>query len=667
MARLFTLFLLALVPRLAFWFEWNHAFPLNLPVVDAATFDAEARGWSAGTWPGPAPYWQAPLYSHVLGLLYQVFGWSWPVARLLNALLGAGTCVMTYALARRRLSEGAARLAFGIVALYGPLLYFEGQLLRETLSTFLLLGAVVLQDSRLELDDARSLSSWRDRVSWLAAGLLYGLAVDARENALVILPIALVTAFVAPRTHPVSRRRTSAALLAAGFLLAVLPITWHNLRTSQAFVPISTSGGINFYLANNPRAEETLAIRPGRDWNALTARPWREAGLVEPAAQSSFFAREAMRWMTADPVGFLRGLAWKAARLFSAQEVKRNQDLYESRRGSRLLAALFWRLGPFGFPFGVVGPLAVAGFVLLARRHGLWARRNWLLWITIAYAAGIILFFPSARHRIPLVPLLAVAAAAAVSALRNRTERTLTGSIALATLLLSLAAGERTKDRPAEQAFLRGTALASWQRNSEAERELLRAVEFEPTHAEAWADLAVLAGSSGRLDVAHERVGRALRSDSTFAEAWSDLGSIEMAEGDTLRAIAAFEHALRLERDQVDACLGLARLQAARGSFEVALDRLEPALTAYPRRADLWLLRAGYLTQAGRRTEAVDAYRRHLALAPRSVEAWNNLGILLAVLGQRASAEQAFLRAIQLEPSHAAARANLERLRKGAR
>jgi len=124
--------MIALLPRVVFWAEWNDAGLLSLPVVDANTIDQEARGLLNGTWPIDKPFWQAPLYTYFVAGIYWITGVSWSITRLIQAFLGSGTCLLVWFLARRFLPSRWAWLSFGICAFYGPLLYFEGQLLRDT-------------------------------------------------------------------------------------------------------------------------------------------------------------------------------------------------------------------------------------------------------------------------------------------------------------------------------------------------------------------------------------------------------------------------------------------------------------------------------------------------------------------------------------------------------
>lgn len=672
------LFVAALLPRLLFWFEWRRAGLLNLPVVDGATFDAEARGLLAGTWPGPNPFWQAPLYSYFLAGLYRLFGWNWDVARLSNALLGAISCVLVFRLAHSILPRRWAFVAFAFTALSGPLLYFEGQLLRETLGTCLLLAFTVQFARSLPLRGSRDRPTNMPRahpVQLTFAGVLLSLTALCRENALVLAPLA-VGAIVLRSP----RRLRDGAAFVLGLFAALAPVTAHNLRHAHAPVPISTSGGINFFLGNNARSEATMNIRPGRDWKALTARPWREARVIEPAAQSRWFFDQAWDWIHTHPGDFVSNLTRKTSRFVSTLEWKRNQDPYEARHGSKLLSLLFWRIGGIGFPFVLLGPLGLAGAMLAISR-----RRSdlevWLGLTVLCFAAGVILFFPSARHRAPILPLLAIFMAGSCRTLWDARgflatsgvfRRAASPSVAFARwnlalvpvfVALGLGAGSSIEGDPAEQSFLRGTALASLGRDVEAARELERAVAVAPGHAEAWSDLAVLRGRAGDLEGALIAARSALRADSTFAEAWADLASVHAARGDSASARVLYQRALTLEPDLGGAAAGLARVHADAGKLEAAARVLQAGVEQTPRDADLWIRLAGLQSRLGQPIAAEGSLGRALEQRPRDADAWNNLGIAIAQQGRNDEASQAFAKALELDPTHESALKNLQRAR----
>jgi len=654
---------LALFIRLLFWIDWNGADPYNLPVVDAATFDSEARGRLDGSWPGPTPFWQAPLYSYFLSGVYALFGERESMGRLVQAVLGSITCLFTWIIARRLFTTSwAPRAAFGLVAFSGPLLWLEGQLLRETLATCLLtVGVWTLLESRA-----------RGQRWWLAAGIFLGLTAAARENALLLIPLA--AAWLAWSL----RDRRAAATFVLGALLPLAPITWHNAVHGRALIPISTSGGINFFLANNAQADETLAIRPGRAWRELTARPWREERRLEPAAQAAFFQREAISWIVRHPLEFVSLSAKKCFQLVSAVERKRNLDLYEGASESWVLRPLLWRFERFGFPFGLFGPFALVGLAL-ALAIG-WKRlrtrapdgtpdvspdRDLIAMVAAGFLIALVLFFPSARHRAPALPMLALLAIFGAQQLWLRwraggSERGMAIASLSVAFLCTLVA-PLPAEQPGEAPFLRATRLASVGREVEAEREYGLALGLDPHNAEAWSDLAVLRGRRGDLEGASFAAERAVTVDSTYARAWSDLASVAAARRATYRAHNAYDRALRLEPDLDDARVGLARLHLAQDRLDEAETVVHEGLELSPRSPQLWSLSAVCAQRRRDPVRAESALREALRWSPREADIWNDLGVLLVREGRNDEAVSAFISALTSDPKHPFALANLRR------
>ena len=144
----------------------------------------------------------------------------------LQHLLGMGTMVLTYWLARAVFSSGGSLLAGRVaglvagllVALNGTLLIYERYVMAETLFTFLLTASV------LALVLGMQRSSWR---LYALGGVLLALASMNRAAAQLLLPLVPVAALLWYRQLR-SAVKLSGAML-AGFLVVALPwmsLTW---------------------------------------------------------------------------------------------------------------------------------------------------------------------------------------------------------------------------------------------------------------------------------------------------------------------------------------------------------------------------------------------------------------------------------------------------------
>jgi len=95
--------------------------------------------------------------------------------------------------------------------------------------------------------------------------------------------------------------------VAFGFLVVASPV-WilsHRMMGRARLLPYT--GGINFYIGNNPDYQKTITIRPGLGWRNLTAVPAKQ-GIEDERGMEQFFQREAIDYAVSEPVSFIKGL-----------------------------------------------------------------------------------------------------------------------------------------------------------------------------------------------------------------------------------------------------------------------------------------------------------------------------------------------------------------------
>lgn len=532
----------ALAVRLLYLIESARNPIFATPVVDAATYHDLASGLASGAVPGAALFWQPVFYPLFLAAVYTLGGPSMLWAESLQAVIGATTCVLTCRLGERLFDRRAGILAGAITACYGPLVFFDGQLLATGWAVFwsvaLLLGSfAVLRGGR--------------PFAWAALGLGGGLAVLTRPTFLPFLVLLLPGLAVSHLRRGASGRAILGrfALAVAGLALVLLPAASASARYSERFSILPASGGINLYVGNNPDRTNTVALRPGWEWSELTRMPER-FGVERRRDTSAFFKGLVLDYAREQPAAFAAGLAAKAAELASPRELPRNVDLYVFRKGSAVLRLLVWKIGPFGFPFGVLLPLALVGASLRERR-GAWPFPLFL----VSYGLSIVAVFVSARYRAPLVPALAVLAGGGLAALPRELAagrgRRLAGVAAVAVLVAALAClpgpfPAEGIDYEAELLYLVGTAVRKAGDPARAVGLLTEAVERVPSLGDAenqlgnaWADL-------GRSDLALEHYRRAVEAGPGNVLARENHGRLLLYRGRNAEAAEAFREALRL-------------------------------------------------------------------------------------------------------------------------
>ena len=535
-------FVLALAIRVAYIFQIETSPLFAHPPVDGLTYIEHAEDLAAGNWLGQGreAFWQPPLYPYVLGLLYALSpDLFFSSVRFFQALCGALLCVLTWSLGQQLFNPAVGAAAAGAAALYGPLIFFDGEILPATLGTFLNMAGLALLLRALR------------RPSFLrfaGAGLVFGLAVLTVATVLSFALGAAIYVCYEIRKKNRSLRLPSAFLL--GLLLAIAPVTLRNYAVGGDAVLISANAGINFYLGNNPDYQRTVNIRPGWEWYELLNRAKVEAQAERLVQQSDFYMDKALEYIVARPVDYLVLLAKKTHLFWQGDEIGRNQDLYFWRRYTAILSATMWKWG-LAFPFGLVGPLALVGLALAIRQRAC----SLPLLFVVLYSLSVIAFFVTARYRLPVIPLLLVYAAyggyCAVNALKQH-RFSAAAAMAAGVIFCMVFAN---------------TGLAPMNMEGDA------AVHYNLGNAYA---------KQGELERAQAAFERAVYFDSAYWQAWYNLASVQAAQGQAGAAIPTFQRVLRVYPQRVMVWISLARAHRQLGENDQALKAYEIALRRNP-------------------------------------------------------------------------------------
>ena len=490
------------------------------PLVDAYTFHEAARSIAAGDGHPDRIFWQPPGYPYFLGLTYWVAGGvNFLAPRLLQAVLGAAAAVLTAWIGARPFGRGVGLAAGLAVALYGILIYFDGELLGVSLTVALQLGAVAL--ATLALDRGRA---W----VWLVTGTLGGLASLVTATSLVLVA---TFAFFARRLAP---------WCLLGAALAIAPATIRNIVRGGELVPISWNAGVNLYVGNNPRYDEVVAVRPDIRWKDLTAEPERH-GIWTKTGASNYFVAKVVDWAREDPLDFLRLQLRKARLLLGGDEIFRNQAIYPSRAYSPVLFLFLWKVPGVAFPFGVLAPLSLLGLVVA------WKRAPLLAWIVVVYALANVAFFITARYRAPLIPYLAIFAAEGVRWFLVDAKRTARAVAAAGVVLVyafsNLGAGPMPSRMNADAELVLAQFLHRDGRLEEADRHYRISLEGNPNDPETWADLGALQLDQGAFDVAERSFARSLSIHPEESPALVGLAALREREGRLPEALDLYERA----------------------------------------------------------------------------------------------------------------------------
>ena len=567
-------FALALALRVAYIFEADASPLFEHPAVDAKTYTHHAQRLAAGNWLGigEGPFWQPPLYPYFLGAVKVLFPESFFYAvRFVQALLGALVCAMSWWIGRALFNPAVGLLAGIGAALCGPLIFFDGELLPASLAAFVdLLALVVL------------LRVWRRPSRWgfLGAGAAFGvgaLAVPTVLTFAVAVPIVLL--WRAPRRQGL----IWTGAFGLGVILAVTPVAWRNWAIGGDGVGISYNAGINLYIGNNPDYAETVAIRPGWEWDELVTQPAR-AGIERPSAKSAYFAERAWDYIKGDPTGWLGLMGHKLGAFWHGDERGRNQPIYFWRTYSNVLSATLWKAG-IAFPFGLVAPLALWGMLLSLRRVG----PTWPLLYVLSYCLGVVAFFVAARYRVPVLPVLLVFAAYGLWALWDwvRAGRWRSLGLGLAVCLaFAFAANSHLApmDMEGDAAihYNLGNAYAEAGDKKRALAAFERAVAEDPEYWQAWLNLGGVKAALGDLIGGGEIFARVAQKAPRQVEPWMNLAHVRIMQRDLEGAFSCYESALAANPKLLPAYVEMIRLHGQMGDLARAAHILQRAVDQLP-------------------------------------------------------------------------------------
>jgi tetratricopeptide (TPR) repeat protein len=483
------IFAVALVLRLLHLQQIHANDPFfTLPSVDPRVYHEWALAIRQGQWLGDEVFFLGPLYPYFLGVVYWLFGPSLLVAKAIHCLIGAGTCVLSWSLARRFFDRRVALLAGMTTALYGMLIFYEGSLMIANLLTPLLLLLVLAVVGAIEKPSLPR---------WLLAGGLLGLCALARQTALLFAPVAaLWLLFVLREQLPIGRRIALAGALTAGVCLLVLPATLRNYVVSGDLVLINASGGNAFITANHRGATGGFHL-PAEIPRALADDPREQRTMLRriaearsgrallPSEVSAYWVAQGTEYIRAYPDEFLR-LAFKRLGLWlNAFEAWTNRSFTISRDFS-------WVLRLPLPSFGVVAPLALFGIAVTRRR---WRELFPLLAILGIHFGASFLFIVLSRYRIPVVPLLIVFAAAGSVWIFDAVRARRLGALALAApalaALVALVHLDLARENLSMAYYNLGNKYKALGRYELAVTSYQRSLERDPSYLPTWNNLAM--------------------------------------------------------------------------------------------------------------------------------------------------------------------------------
>jgi len=387
--------------------DWYLGTPLGrVPVLDERENVDLAEAILGGTLPW-APFYRAPGYALVLAGLRATGvspGGLFPAALALGVVLHALNAALVARIARRWFGDRGALAAGILFALDPVMVHFATQALDATLAlSFFLTGLDCL---------AAALAEPGRALAWAGAGAAWAAATLARPN--YLLAWALVPVLAIFRSGARARGRVVAAAFAGAILFGAQSAWQWRVSGVTGFLP--WQGAYNLWAANRPGANgryytQQVSLSPA----LARANPARAESVYlyvretggrpeDIAAMNAYWRRRFLEDVSARP------LRWAALEARKAYALLNNWEQYNNKTFAFHKARSPWlRWNPVCW--GALLVLGVAGAARLARESP--AAAAALAAVALACAVSIIIFFASARFRLPLAAVLSVLAGGA--------------------------------------------------------------------------------------------------------------------------------------------------------------------------------------------------------------------------------------------------------------
>jgi len=352
----------------------------------------------------PTAAWP-PGYPWLLSVLFGLTGPGQAVALALNVLLGGLAVWLTLLLGARWASQRIGVLASLAVALLPGLVVYTSLINSDLLFLCLTLGALTAASRPCT-----------GRAFWwqaLAIGVLLAAAALTRSLGLALLPVLAVAQLATSGRPRLGRSLLWALLAGLVMLLCIAPWTLRNYRALGKPVLISTNGGLNFWMGNNPGAGGAYHAPSDPDLNPLLAYLDDELALDEAGY------RYGLAFMRANPRRVVTLWPAKVFYLYNSND----GGVYWNQRSA--VRPLQFGTGPEAYwltnlAYTLLLTLALLGAIpLLLRRQppARWLPFVFVLWWTMLHLP----FFGADRFALPALPMFAMLAASGLLFVLDRT------------------------------------------------------------------------------------------------------------------------------------------------------------------------------------------------------------------------------------------------------
>ena len=654
------IFITALILRLIFLFQARSVPFFSIPIMDMAYHHQWAVSISQGKEFIPGAFFRAPLYPYFLGLIYFLCGVNLTAVIIIQIFLGSLSASLAFLIANNIFNKRIGITAGFITVFYGPLIFYNGLLLIPTLAIFLNLLSLYFFIIAIDRSQKKYI---------ILSGLFLGLSAIARPTVLLSAVIIIIWLIWHLFKEKMTLNKKSVIFKGYTFLfffaliIPIIPVTAYNIYQSGEFTLIGTYGGLNFYIGNNHRADGVSAKLPGarKDWWGMMedAQRLAEKEVGHPlttSEQSNFWFKKGIGDIFHYPFPFVKLLVKKTLLLCEGNEFSNNFDFYFFAHKIKLLSFLISDKIIF-IPYGIIFPLAIVGLFLGGRFN---IKAELLTLFIIAYIPTIVLFFVTARYRLPLAPLFIIFASFGIDQLirqfyRGHQKRFLfLFVIFLSFLILSNTDiyGYKKKN-DAQGLYTTALLYAKMKNKSQEELYYQKAIAEDTTYSEAYNNLGLLLASQGEVNKAVTLLEKAVKFDRSNFMFRYNLGYLYLENAEPQKAISPLKAAIKTKPDFLYALNNLGSAYMKIGQFDSAVVSFHQAIAVDPKFTSAYFNLAITFDQMRQLDSARYYYEKTLRLDSNIYNVYYQLGWLWLKQNKVDSSLINFKRYLQYAPPDA--------------
>ena len=505
-----------------------------------------------------------PFYSYFVAGIYSLTHHTVYAVWIIQFILGALAASLLFLIGTNLFNRTVGVICSLFYALYGPNLFYEGIMLRASLTEFL---AVLSFYFLIKLEKKFSYGSL------LLSGVSLSLMIQCRANTVVLLPFVLFYLYFGTlRKDSLKLRLKHLSAFVLALALVGLPLLLRGFYVEKRF-QFYDPGGPHVFLMGN------LVDYDGLGWHngSPLYREYQQRYGEKLLYDYKWVLKEVLNEISNSPMAFVGLYMRKAYYFFCNYEIPSNNNVYIYQKFSYLLR------NPLG-NFSLVVSLAFLGLITSLKG----CRRNLLLYIFILGMTGsTLVFYNASRLRIPAVPFYLLLSSAGIYSLfqfikARQFMRFIIAVVMITGLIICLNMPDVQKIRENDYGML-GNAYFAKGMYDDSISQFKKSLTIMPENAMAHYNIGISFSKKGKREDAIRHFYEASRIDPKFVAALNNLGLMLCEQSRFSDAIRHFSKALRIEPENVSIQNNLGLAYAQQGNLKDAAVHFAEAVRLSPR------------------------------------------------------------------------------------